>query len=68
MIEREVLLVAFRAHAHPLGEDALEMRRAHRHARGQRLERQGRIGGVDLVDGAADHVVVVFLVIGHGQM
>jgi hypothetical protein len=27
-----------------------------------------RLGGVDLVDGAADHVVVVFLVIGHGQM
>ena len=63
MIEREVLLVSFGANTNPLREHPLKMRGAHGHARSQCVKRQRCLGGIDLFDGAADHVIVVFLII-----
>ena len=59
MIQRKILLVALRRHADPAGEQALEMRGAHPHLRGEILQREGGAGIVDQVDRAAHDVVMI---------
>ena len=62
VVERQVLLVALGADPDPLAEHPLEMRRAEADAGGDLVQRR-LLGGArgDVVDGAADHRVVVGL-------
>ena len=69
VVEREILLVALGADADPLAEHPLEVRRAEADAGGDLVERRLLRGaGGDMVDGAADHRVVVGLGLGHGRL
>ncbi len=71
VIERQPLLIALRRHPGPAAEDALEMRRAHVHLGGERVERyRPRPVPVDKIERAADDGVViggVGALVGHGR-